>query len=134
MAMTPPGTHEGEQAAGPPAGALPAKTTSKRGRRGLDLWPWAVIVATATVAGLLLGQNLFFQLDGRLYDIGIAAHAHRPQVPTDDIVIVGLTEEFIEQRPVGLMPRDKLADLLNIIATGKPSAVVLDVWLDSRVD
>jgi adenylate cyclase len=51
-----------------------------------------------------------------------------------DIVIIGLTEKFIAGRPVSLMPRDRLAKLVTAVAAGRPSVIVLDVWLDSRVD
>jgi class 3 adenylate cyclase/CHASE2 domain-containing sensor protein len=68
-----------------------------------------------------------------MYDAGIATHAEQPK-PPQEIVIIGLTEKFIDGRPVGLMPRDRLAQLLTAVASGSPSVVVLDVWLDSRID
>jgi len=106
---------------------------SERQTTRRNWWPWLAIVAISTTLATVLAQKLLFQLDGRLYDSGIAAAEQRPQ-PSDDIAIIGLDEKFIAGRPVGLMPRDKLATLISKLAAMKPAVIVLDVWLDSRFD
>jgi class 3 adenylate cyclase/CHASE2 domain-containing sensor protein len=101
----------------------------------LQRWlvPWLLITALASVVGILLGSTLQLPLsfDARLYDTGIVS---QPSRPSDDIVIVGFTEQFFQKRHINLAPRDRIAQLIRTVAMGKPSAIGLDVWLDSWVD
>jgi class 3 adenylate cyclase/CHASE2 domain-containing sensor protein len=94
--------------------------------------PWAVItVVTAFVANLGGNMPLMVTLDGAFYDQGITATAKQPPA---DIVIVGLTEEFTDGKHVALLPREKLARLIDTLSVGKPAIIGVDWWLDSYVD
>lgn len=70
-------------------------------------------------------------LDVRLYDSGLLARAPKPP---QDIVILGIDEEFMAGGHASIVPRDKLARLIDTVASGRPTAIVVDVWLDSRLD
>lgn len=70
-------------------------------------------------------------LENRFYDIGLT---QRSAKAPDDIVILGIDERFMKGRHAYIAPRDRLAKLLRIVASGKPRAIALDVWFDSRLD
>lgn len=92
----------------------------------------ALIVALALWCGVfLLCSSLGVALDGKLYDTGLALRAPRT---SERIAIVGMTENFVRNRHVAFVPRARLAKLIDVIASGKPAVIVLDVWLDSFID
>lgn len=85
----------------------------------------------ATLCALSL-QSALFLLDAKLYDIGLSGKA---ATSPEDIQILGLDEAFMRGRHPYLAPRDQLASLLTLIArNGHPTAIVLDVWLDSHLE
>jgi adenylate cyclase len=89
------------------------------------------IALGATLVGLVLGPFALGAFDGRVYDIGIV---QRPPRPPADIEILGIDDAFMAGRHAYLAPRDRLAKLINALATARPKVVVLDVWLDSWFD
>ena len=92
----------------------------------------AAIVALALWCGVFLTRRpLGIALDGALYDTGLTSRAPRT---SDSIAIVGMTENFVQNRHVAFVPRARLAKLIDIIAAGKPAVIALDVWLDSLID
>ncbi len=88
------------------------------------------IAGLATACGVVLGSALL-PLDSRLYDIGLLA---RPTRSPPKIVILGIDEQFMAGRHAYLAPRDRLAKLMEVAASGRPAAIAVDVWLDSRMD
>jgi class 3 adenylate cyclase/CHASE2 domain-containing sensor protein len=94
------------------------------------VWLACVLIALL-VAAFVQRLNPLFLFDAKFYDAGITA---RQAAPPEEIAIVGLTEKFIENRHVSLMPRDRIARLIEILAVAKPAVIAVDVWFDSRVD
>ncbi len=93
---------------------------------------WLLIVALALLmARAVQRSNVLFWLDAKLYDSGVVARA--PRTP-ERITIVGISERFMRHRHVSQVPRDALARLIDILVAARPAAIVLDVWLDSRVE
>lgn len=116
--------------------AAPPRTTPHTSKPGSALFrrwrPWLGITLFSTLVALFIGWNLLFQIDGYIYDYGIISS---PTAQTDDrIVILGIDEKFMAGRRVGLVPRDRLAHLIDNIAGARPAVIVLDVWLDARAD
>ena len=90
----------------------------------------ASLIALFSLLGAL-ASGVLRPLDLWLYDAGLVA---RPAKTPENIVIVGLDEAWMQGRSPALTPRGKLARLLDILSAGRPRALVVDVWLDSRSD
>ncbi|RYG54691.1 CHASE2 domain-containing protein, partial [bacterium] len=91
----------------------------------------ALAIAVLATLLALVGRTALLPVDNLLYDIGLSSAASK--VPKD-IVILGIDEAFMKGRHAYLAPRDRLATLVRNVAEGKPKAIALDVWLDSRID
>ncbi|HEX8551713.1 MAG TPA: adenylate/guanylate cyclase domain-containing protein [Abditibacteriaceae bacterium] len=90
-----------------------------------------VLIAFFCTLLALAARPLLSPLDGRVYDSGLVSRAPRP---ASSIAILGIDENFMQGRHVYLTPRARLAKLIDTVSQGKPRAIALDVWLDSRVD
>lgn len=92
---------------------------------------WMGCLAAAILFALFVQkQLLFFALDAKIYDSGLASRT--AQTP-DNIIIAGLTDAFVGDSHVSQMPRGKLARLINALVDAKPAVIAVDVWLDSKV-
>ena len=94
------------------------------------LKPALTLALAAAVLACLL-QGALFPLDALLYDSGLTS---RPSRVPDSIAICGIDEDFMEGRHAYLAPRDRLAQLIDILSAARPAAIAVDVWLDSRID
>lgn len=101
--------------------------------RRFDWLPYLLISLGCALLGFAASNVLgvLDSLDGRLYDTGITSRAPRPP---QTLAIVGLDGAFMAGRHVYLTPRAKLARLLDVLSQSRPSVIVLDVYLDGRVD
>jgi adenylate cyclase len=79
----------------------------------------------------IIYQPSLTPLDARVYDIGLTSRAVRQP---DNIEILGIDDAFMQGRHAYLAPRDRLAKLLDALAEARPSVILLDVWLDSRIN
>lgn len=93
------------------------------------LRPLAIALVSTLLAWAAHGS--LWPLDARLFDFGAMSGRSRPH---EDIVVLGIDEDFMAGRHPYITPRDRLAKLLDAVSAAQPRAVVLDVWLDSRVD
>ncbi|RYG66451.1 CHASE2 domain-containing protein, partial [bacterium] len=84
----------------------------------------------ATVIALF-ARGALRSTDQFLYDIGMAT---RPTTIPNDVVILGIDQNFLRHKHDHAIPRDKLAMLLDNVVAGEPKAIALDVRLDSRLD
>jgi PAS domain S-box-containing protein len=81
------------------------------------------------VAILLLSWTTYFaELNSTAYDFALRLAG--PVSPSSPTVIVAIDEESLDH--IGMWPwsRDKLAQLIDAVAVGKPRAIALDVILD----
>ena len=69
--------------------------------------------------------------DARALDVGLVSGQSTPR---EDIAILGIDEKFMAGRHPYIVPRERLAKLIDAVSVAKPRAVVVDVWLDSRVE
>src|SRR3954470_5608049 len=83
------------------------------------------------VAILLLSWTTYFaELNSTAYDFALRLAG--PVSPSSPTVIVAIDEESLDR--IGRWPwsRDKLAQLIDHVSTGKPRAVALDLLLDDE--
>jgi len=91
----------------------------------------ALLFAFLATVLAMFGRTALAPFDGKIYDIGITT---AKTAPPPNFTILGIDENFMRGRHAYLAPRDRLAKLVEVVATGKPKVIVLDVWLDSRID
>jgi len=87
-------------------------------------WFIAVLLLALFASGKALHIDLFEQLEGVLYDSS-QGFGHRVPGSTKDIVIVRLESRPAQEPDQRFSLRQKLADLLDIIAAGRPKSVAL---------
>jgi adenylate cyclase len=96
------------------------------------LRPWAVAIALSLVIVAIVyaieRSGFLSSLNLRAYDVFVAHQ--RPEPPSDAVFNVDFDEDSVRNHNWFPIPRLVLADLIEKIGNGKPSAIGVDVILD----
>jgi len=112
----------------------PPATSNLWQRLSQGRWPRRVVPGGMVIALVILAKlmGLFQVLEWKVLDSFLR---WRPAEPLDErILIVGITDDDIQQTGTYPIPDGTFAELLRILAAGEPRAIGLDIYRDIPVE